>query len=123
MTSIPWRRESWPRNMWRMPRPSSGCFPANFKLSGAATSDGNGMGLAQGKFDRHFPRSAEEGHSHGIAGLMAIHHLGNILGAGHLVAVDADNQIATQIDRRVAQVGFLVTALQSRSLCRASRDD
>src|SRR6202034_4244933 len=113
---------SWPRNMWRMPRPSSWCFPAAIKLPDVATSDGNRMGLAQGKFDRHFPRSAEEGHSHGVAGLMAIHDLGNILWAGHLVAVDANNQIATQIDRRVAQVGFLITALQTGALCRATGD-
>ena len=74
------------------------------------------MSLAQREFDRHFPRSAVEGHSDRIAGLMAIHDFGNILRVGHPVVVDGDDQVAAQVDRRIAQVGLLGAALQSGAL-------
>ncbi len=70
------------------------------------------MSLTQREFDRHLPRSAVKGHGDCVARLMAIHDLGNILRVGHPVLVNGHDQVATQVDGCVAQVGLLRASAQ-----------
>ena len=80
------------------------------------------MSLSQREFGRHLARSAVEGHGNRIARLVVVHDLRNILRTGHPVFVNRYDQIAAQINRRIAQVGLLIAAPQSSMLCCASRE-
>src|ERR1700677_2828510 len=95
-TSLLWPHAFSPRSTSPTPRRLPVCFPASTASPGGAIfrSDRNGVSFTQGKFGRHLFLPPEERHGNGIAGLVVIHDLGNILRTSHLVVVNSDDQVA-----------------------------
>ena len=64
--------------------------------------------------------SAQNRHADRIAGLVLVHDRADVLRIGDLLAVDSHNQVAAQHDGRVAHIGLLIAAMQTRPFRRAA---
>ena len=71
--------------------------------------------------DLLFP--AIERDADGVSSLVLINEVVDVLRIGDLLAVDGHNQIATEQDRRVADVSLLVAAVNAGALGRSATDD
>ncbi len=59
--------------------------------------------LAQHHFHIELLLAAEDVHGYGVAGAMIVHHPRQVLHVFHALSVDANDQIAANQDRSIAQ--------------------
>src|SRR5271156_2550062 len=65
---------------------------------------------------RHFAAPPEVGHGDCVASLVTVHHVGDVLRAGHVLIVNGNDQVSTEEDLHVAEVGGLASSAQTGAL-------
>src|ERR1700755_1858479 len=73
-------------------------------------------GFFQRYLRAHLLLTAKKCNRHGVARLVFIHNLRNVLSTRHLPIINPDDQVAAQVDRCVAEICLLAPSTQSGSL-------
>ena len=79
--------------------------------------------VAERQPDDHFPPSTIDGYVDDITGLVLFHDGSDVGGVDDLFVVDADDKIAADQNRHVAEVGLFAAAAYSGTIGRASGND
>src|SRR5262249_17417366 len=91
--------------------------------SAAATTSGSSSRLAQHYLNVHAFLAAIDSDSNGVTGAVVLHHVGKLLLIRQGLPIDGNDQVASEHDRSVPQVGSFRTAVQAGALCGAPRHD
>lgn len=71
------------------------------------------MGFAELEFKRHLAMAAQDCDTDDVAGLMLVHDDADVLRIGDLLAVDGDDEVASEHDGCVSDVGLLIAAAET----------
>ena len=79
--------------------------------------------FAEHEFEGDLTLAAEDADADRVAGLVFVHEGADVLGIGDLLTVDSDDEVTSEHDGRVADVGLLIAAVEASALGGSAGDD